>query len=121
LKRLNILLVDDELEFITALARRLEMRDFQVEIETNGEDAITKLEEGVFDVLILDVLMPDIGGIDVLRRIRSSSIKTKIILLSGHGSTKDGIEGMHLGASDYLVKPVDIEELTQRILKISNE
>jgi len=121
LKKLKILLVDDEFEFVSALAKRLEMRGFQVEMETEGERGISRLETQSFDILILDILMPGISGIDVLRRISGNSINIKTILLSGHGSTKDGIEGMRLGASEYLLKPIDIEELTRKITKISNE
>lgn len=110
MKNLKILLVDDENEFIATLAERLRIRGFQSEIANNGEEALTMFEASVFDVVLLDVFMPGMSGFDVLKEIKRRS-HIPVILLTGHGATKEGVEGMSLGAFDYLMKPIDIEEL----------
>ena len=117
MKNLKILLVDDEENFVSALAERLRLRDFVVTTELDGEDAIEKIETEAFDVMVIDLLMPRMGGIELLKRIKSSGIDTPVILLTGHGSSKEGIQGMKLGAYDYLMKPIAFEELLDKICK----
>lgn len=111
----KVLLVDDEEEFVSALAERLTLRGLEVETALDGEEALAKLHDRPPDVVILDVMMPGLGGLDVLRQIKASHPDTQVLLLTGHGSTKEGIEGMRLGAFDYLIKPVDIEELLTKM------
>ena len=115
MKNLKILLVDDEVEFVTTLAERLRLREFQTEISTDGEDALNIFDTSDFDIVVLDVLMPGMSGLDVLKEIKSRNSNIPVILLTGHGSTKEGLEGMNLGAFDYLMKPIDIEELIEKI------
>ena len=111
----RVLLVDDEEEFVSALSERLMLRGIEVDSALNGEEALASLKEKEFEVVILDVLMPGLGGLEVLRQIKSTHPNTQVILLTGHGSTREGIEGMRLGAFDYLIKPVDIEEMLAKM------
>ncbi|MGD8370199.1 MAG: response regulator [Syntrophobacterales bacterium] len=111
----RVLLVDDEEEFVSALSERLMLRGIEVESALNGEEALARLVEKEFEVVILDVMMPGLGGLEVLRQIKSTYPDTQVILLTGHGSTREGIEGMRLGAFDYLIKPVDIEEMLEKM------
>lgn len=112
---MKILLVDDEEEFVTTLAERLELRGIQALVATDGETAMELIETDPPQIVILDVMMPGLGGLEVLKRIKARSPQTPVILLTGRGSTKEGIEGMHLGAADYLMKPINIEELIKKI------
>jgi len=111
----SVLLVDDEEEFVSALSERLMLRGIEVEIALDGEEALARMKEKPPNVVILDVMMPGLSGLEVLKRIRGSHPQTQVILLTGQGSTKEGIEGMRLGAFDYLIKPVDIEEMLERM------
>ena len=111
----SVLLVDDEEEFVSALSERLMLRGIEVEIALDGEEALARMKEKPPDVVILDVMMPGLSGLEVLKRVRGSHPQTQVILLTGQGSTKEGIEGMRLGAFDYLIKPVDIEEMLERM------
>jgi DNA-binding response OmpR family regulator len=111
----RVLLVDDEEEFVSALSERLTLRGIEVESALNGEEALARLVDKEFEVVILDVMMPGLSGLEVLRQIRSSHPNTQVILLTGHGSTREGIEGMRLGAFDYLIKPVDLEEMLAKM------
>jgi len=116
----RVLLVDDEEEFVSALSERLMLRGIEVESALNGEEALASLVEKEFEVVILDVMMPGLGGLEVLRQIKSTHPNTQVILLTGHGSTREGIEGMRLGAFDYLIKPVDIEEMLEKMKAAAN-
>ena len=111
----SVLLVDDEEEFVSALSERLMLRGIEVEIALDGREALARFAEKPADVIILDVMMPGLGGLEILKRIKKSSPHIQVILLTGHGATKEGIEGMRLGAFDYLIKPVDIEEMLERM------
>jgi DNA-binding NtrC family response regulator len=111
----RVLLVDDEEEFVSALSERLMLRGIEVDSALNGEEALALMVERVFEVVILDVMMPGLGGLEVLKRIKSTYPNTQVILLTGHGATREGIEGMRLGAFDYLIKPVDIEEMLEKM------
>jgi DNA-binding NtrC family response regulator len=111
----RVLLVDDEEEFVSALSERLMLRGIEVDSALNGEEALALMVEKVFEVVILDVMMPGLGGLEVLKQIKSTHPNTQVILLTGHGSTREGIEGMRLGAFDYLIKPVDIEEMLEKM------
>ena len=113
--QLKVLLVDDEKEFVTTLAERLELRGMHVEIATDGEMALGLIETDPPKVVVLDVMMPGLSGMEVLERIKAVDSSIQVILLTGHGGTKDGIKGMQLGAFDYLIKPVDIDELIEKL------
>jgi DNA-binding response OmpR family regulator len=115
MKNLKILLVDDEEEFVTTLAERLELRGLQARAALNGEAALQIIEADTPQIVILDVMMPGIGGFEVLRRIKAQHPKLPVILLTGRGSEKEGVKGMQLGAFDYLMKPLNIEELIKKM------
>lgn len=110
-KEFNVLLIDDEEDFVSALSERLRLRGIDVAAASSGEGALAILEKQSADIVVLDVIMPGMNGLEILRRIKMFPSPPQVILLTGHGSTKEGIEGMRLGAFDYLIKPVDIEEL----------
>lgn len=112
---MKILLVDDEREFVTTLAERLELRNMEVTIAMNGEEALGVVENDPPQVVVLDVMMPGLGGLEVLEKIKAMDSRIQVILLTGHGATKDGIRGMQLGAFDYLIKPIDIDELIDKL------
>lgn len=115
MKNLRILLVDDEEEFVTTLAERLELRGLQARTALNGEDALHMIEAEIPQIVILDVMMPGLGGFEVLRRIKAQHPQIPVILLTGRGSEKEGVKGMELGAFDYLMKPLNIEELIKKM------
>lgn len=111
----RVLLVDDEEEFVSALAERLDIRGIDTRVATDGEQALELIEGQSFDVIVLDVIMPGISGLEVLQRIKAQKIPSAVILLTGHGSTREGVEGMRMGAFDYLMKPLDIDELITKM------
>lgn len=110
---LRILIVDDEEELVSALVERLKLRGFQASGVVRGEDALSFLEEEECDVVLLDVKMPGLGGLEVIRRIKADHPGLEVVLLTGHGSVKSVEEGMALGAFDYLMKPVKIDNLVR--------
>ncbi|NOR09915.1 MAG: response regulator, partial [Desulfovibrionaceae bacterium] len=97
------------------LAERLTLRDYDVTTSLSGEDGIEKVKGYNFDVVILDVLMPGVDGIEVLHEIKKIKPLTEVIMLTGHATVETGIEGMKLGAYDYLIKPCETEELVIKI------
>lgn len=111
----KILLVDDEHEFITTLAERLELRGIAARVVFDGESALLAVAEDEPHVMVLDVLMPGIKGLEVLERVKRSNPRVQVLLLTGHGSTRDGIEGMRLGAFDYMMKPLNIDTLIEKM------
>ncbi len=113
--KLKVLLVDDEEEFVTTLAERLELRNITTRIATDGGQALQIIQTDKPPVVVLDVMMPGIGGLDILQQIKHNHPEIQIILLTGQGSTKDGIKGMRMGAFDYMVKPVQIEDLIKKM------
>lgn len=113
--KLRVLLVDDEEDFVTTLSERLSLRGIETETAYNGEDALVKMNQRTPDIVILDVMMPGLSGLDVLRQIKETLPDIPVILLTGRGSTREGIDGMKQGAFDYLMKPVDIEDLIKKM------
>ncbi len=112
---LRILLVDDEEELVYTLADRLDFRGYHAVAVLNGPDAIKEADKGNFDVAVIDVKMPEINGIEVMKMIRRLHPKLKVILMTGHGSPEEGEQGMAEGAYDYMVKPINIEILISKI------
>jgi DNA-binding NtrC family response regulator len=111
----SILLVDDEADFVFTLAERLTLRGFRVIATTKASDVMAKLKDSGVRVVLLDVKMPGIDGLKLMSEIKREQPDLQIILLTGHGSLADARRGMEQGAVDYLMKPVDIEELTEKI------
>jgi DNA-binding NtrC family response regulator len=114
---IKVLLVDDEKAFIQTLAERLEVRDFGTETALDGYEAISKIKEKDFDVVVLDVLMPGMDGIETLKEIKSLKPLVNVIMLTGHATVETAIEGMKAGAYDYLMKPTETEDLVDKITK----
>ncbi|MFP4670935.1 MAG: response regulator [Desulfohalobiaceae bacterium] len=112
---LKILLVDDEEEFITTLSERLELRGYSTDTASDGQQALAMLDATCYDVVMLDLMMPGMSGLEILQQAKRLKPDLPIILLTGHGSTREGIEGMRLGAVDFLMKPLDIVELITKI------
>jgi DNA-binding NtrC family response regulator len=112
----RILIVDDEDELVSALVERLKLRGFQAEGVTTGAEALTRLADTPFDVVLLDVKMPELGGLEVIKRIKEERPNLEVILLTGHSSAQDAEKGKMLGAFDYLMKPVKIDDLIRILL-----
>jgi DNA-binding response OmpR family regulator len=112
---MKVLLVDDEHEFADALAQRLKMRGIDVQIAADGESALQRIDVDSPRVVILDVVLPGMSGLEVLKQIKARDPDIQVILLTGKGTTRDGISGMQSGAFDYLIKPLDIDELVRKI------
>jgi DNA-binding NtrC family response regulator len=111
----KVLLVDDEVEFVSTLAERLGLRGIKAEVALDGEEALKKISINTPQVIVLDVMMPGVSGLEVLRRVKEDYPEIQVILLTGVGSTSDGVQGMRLGAFDFLMKPLQIEQLIQKI------
>ncbi len=117
----KILLVDDEREFVQTLSERLLMRDLGSAVAYDGESALEVAREDEPDVMILDLKMPGIDGIEVLRRVKNTQPDIEVIILTGHGTEKDRQLCMQLGAFAYLQKPVDVEELSATIQRANEK
>ena len=109
--KLKILLVDDEEEFLEPTAARLTRRGVLCATARNGEEALQALAGAEYPCAVVDVRMPGMDGLELLRRMRRDYPQTTVILLTGHASVELGVQGMELGAFEYLLKPVDIDDL----------
>ena len=112
---MRILLVDDEKDLTYALSVILERNNFEVDSVLNGEDGLYYALTGVYDVIILDVMMPKMNGFEVLKTLRNKKITTPVIMLTAKSDVSDKIDGLNLGADDYVAKPFNTEELVARI------
>jgi len=115
MKDIKVLLVDDEQKFVEALSERLQMRDMENETVYDGEEALSFVDDKEPDVMVLDLKMPGIDGMEVLRRVKKKFPAIQVIILTGHGTDRDEEESRRIGVYDYLKKPVDIEVLVSRI------
>jgi two-component system OmpR family response regulator len=111
----SVLVVDDEDDFRETLSTRLRRRGLSVREAESGQRCLDLLDEELFDVAILDVKMPGMDGIEVLEKIKQRKPSLEVILLTGHGSVEAGIEGMKLGAFDYVMKPTNIDDLFHKV------
>jgi DNA-binding NtrC family response regulator len=111
----SVLLVDDEVEFLDVLMKRLKKRKLKLVAANSGEEALRLVRENPVDVAVLDVKMPGMDGITVLREIKKINPSIEVIMLTGHANVEVALEGMELGAFDYLMKPVDIDELMYKL------
>lgn len=111
----KVLLIDDEVDFLSAMAERMEAREMQVSTAASAKEGLEKALTGSFDAVILDLRMPEMDGIETLKRLKEKNPDLEVILLTGHATIKDGIEAMKLGALDLLEKPADINDLTEKI------
>ena len=113
--KIRVLLVDDEVELIEYMAKRLSKRDLAVEAVVSGPEAIELASKQSFDVVVLDLKMPEMDGIEVLRNLHQSQPFLQAIMLTGHGSLESALESGRYNAFRFLVKPVDTEKLLQTI------
>ncbi|RJR34787.1 MAG: response regulator [Desulfobacteraceae bacterium] len=112
----NVLLVDDEVPFVEAMTRRLVKRELDVVAAYSGTEALKELDKRPsIEVVILDVKMPEMDGIDTLREIKRKHPLVEVIMLTGHATIESAIEGMKLGAFDYLMKPSDMDLLLVKV------
>ncbi|MDX2441386.1 MAG: response regulator [Desulfobacterales bacterium] len=112
----NVLLVDDEVPFVETMTKRLTKRDLDVSTAFNGQEALDKLEKSrSIEVVILDVKMPGIDGLETLKRIRKKYPLVEVIMLTGHATVESAIDGMKLGAFDYLMKPCEMDILITKV------
>ncbi len=107
----KILFVDDEEELVSAIVERLEFRGMEAEYAVNGIDALKKMAEKSFDVVVLDLKLPGMSGTEVLARINQDYPRIPVLMITGHGSLGEGVETKPLGAYDYLSKPIELEKL----------
>ncbi len=110
-----MLVVDDEDDFRETFMKRLQRRNIDISGAESGEKALELLDEKLFDVVILDVKMPGMDGVETLREMKRKRPLMEVIMLTAHASVESGIEGMKLGAFDYIMKPADIDELMDKM------
>ena len=111
----RILIADDEVDFASTLATRLELRGYVTKIANSGEETLEAISRQIPDLLLLDLKMPDLDGLEILAKLRENNKELKVIILTGHGSFSSGNQGMTLGAFDYIMKPVDLSLLLEKI------
>lgn len=111
----RILLIDDEEAFITTMSKRLDKRGYPVSMAFSAQEGIGALEKETIDVVILDVKMPGMDGIEALSVIKGRFPLVEVIMLTGHATVENAIEGMKRGAFDYMMKPCDMEELLKKV------
>ena len=111
----NVLLVDDESEFLDTLVKRIKKRNVNAHGVASGEEALDFLNQQPVDIVVLDVRMPGMDGIQALREIKQRYPLVEVIMLTGHANLEVAIEGMELGAFDYMMKPIEIDELLYKL------
>lgn len=111
----KILIIEDEEKIARVLQLELEFEEYIVEVAYTGTDGLIKYRENKFDLILLDIMLPEMNGLDVLKRIRKTESDTAIILLTAKDDVADKVKGLDLGANDYLTKPFEIDELLARI------
>jgi two-component system response regulator ArlR len=112
---MKILYVEDEKHMALAVAQVLQKNNYSVDLAYNGEDGLALAFSGLYDIIILDIMLPKIDGISVLRRLREKGFETPVILLTAKGETEEKVAGLDSGADDYLAKPFQTEELLARL------
>jgi DNA-binding NtrC family response regulator len=112
---INLLLVDDEEQFLATAKKLMDKRGVNTFVSTNGFDALRILKERRMDVVLLDLKMPGIDGVETLRKIKSNYPEMEVILLTGHASVESAVEGLKLGAYDYLMKPSTIPDILEKV------
>lgn len=115
MENLRVLVVDDEPDFLETVVKRLQRRGIHAAGVDTGKQALQLLEDEAYDVVVLDVLMPGMDGIETLKHLKKRKPFVEVIILTGHASVESGIQGMQHGAFDYVMKPADLEELIDKI------
>lgn len=119
--RIKMLLVDDELDFLDLMRKRLQKRNVDVMAVPSGEEGVRAVQEHDFDVVVLDVRMPGMNGLEVLREIKRIAPELEVIILTGHANLEYVDEGLALGAFDYLIKPVAFNDLLSKVTDASQK
>lgn len=114
-EQIRVLLVDDEADFLSVTAKRLGRKGYEMQSAQSCAAATPIIDSGWPDVVVLDVMLPDKSGIDFLKEIKARSPGLPVLLLSGHASVQSGIQGIEYGAYDYCLKPVEFDELVEKI------
>jgi DNA-binding NtrC family response regulator len=117
MEEIHVLCIDDEEELVSAWVERLIMRGIDAEGVTNGHDAMQRVKEKKFDVVILDIKMPGISGFEIMKRIKNQDPDMPVILITGHQCQDEENEGLLAGSFECLIKPIDIEILVEKIMK----
>lgn len=112
---MRILVVEDEIKLCEMIKERLLKEKYLVDTSFDGEDGLYLIETGIYDLIILDVMLPGINGFDILKRINKEDIKSKVILLTAKSQLEDKLTGFNLGINDYITKPFHLEELVARV------
>lgn len=112
---MKILMIEDEKYMAEAIAQILKKNNYSVDLSFNGEDGLYCALSGIYDIIILDIMLPKMNGLDVLKQLRAEKIDTPVIMLTAKGETEDKITGLDNGADDYLSKPFQTEELLARL------
>ena len=112
---IRVLIVDDEEELAKTIAERLEIRGIQCQTASDSDKALDLIKSQKPDVVVLDLMMPGIGGLGILKQIKSLEINIPVVLLTGYGSNEMTLEGMNLGAFDYVLKPCNLDDLITKI------
>jgi DNA-binding NtrC family response regulator len=115
MKTIRVLIIDDEPDFLETLVKRLQRRKIDAVGVGSGEAALRLIEEQSFDVAILDMRMPGMDGIDTLKVLKKKAPLMEVIMLTGHASVESGMQGMQIGAFDYVIKPADFDDLIERV------
>ncbi|MEA1883584.1 MAG: response regulator [Thermotogota bacterium] len=115
MKEFRVLVVDDEDDFREIFIKRLKKREFNVTGAESGEKALQILDKQLFDVVILDVKMPGMDGVETLKEMKRMRPLMEVIMLTGHSTVESAIDGMKLGAFDYIMKPADLDELLEKM------
>lgn len=113
--KIKVLLVDDEKDFVDAMGERLKIRDFNVTIAYSGKSALEMIKKVGFDVVVLDVMMPEMTGTEALKEIKEINPLIEVLMLTGAATVENAIEGMKLGAYDFLMKPASADDLAEKI------
>ena len=119
--KVRVLLVDDEEGYVNVLSNRLQKRGFDVARTYSGTEALQALRKNEFEVAVLDLKMEDMDGLEVLKVFKRMDPKMEVIMLTGHGSQTAAVQGIEMGAYDYLTKPCDFESLLKKIQKASRK
>ncbi len=112
---MRILIIEDEFNIADAVATRLKKENYSVDIISDGQDGLYQAESNIYDLVILDIMLPHIDGFEILKTLREENVTSKIIMLTAKSTIEDKLQGLNNGADDYLTKPFHIDELVARI------
>ncbi len=115
MEKFRVLIVDDEVDFVETIVKRLKDRELDVAGVNSGKAALEIVDTRDFDVVVLDVKMPGMDGIETLRQLKKKKPSLEVIMLTGHGSVESGIQGLQLGAYNYVMKPVPLNDLLKQM------